>query len=124
MKVVMIMKNNDNDLFTTATLKPKPLDIEPFTDDGKEVIDIRQLLALKLFQIMMSMDKKITNGKIRDKDAEKIRLDYIKSFINACNCFNSLCKNSGVGHDFDVETLKAFIGLDYELPDVVVENPE
>ncbi|MBR2651785.1 hypothetical protein IKD56_00050 [bacterium] len=118
------MNDKDNDLFNTAIAKPKPLELTSFTDSDKKVMDIRQILALKLFQIMMSIDKKIINGKIRDKEAEKIRLEYIKSFVNACNCFNNLCKNDGVGSDFEIDVLKKFVGNDYELPDIIVENSE
>ena len=30
----------------------------------------------------------------KDKEAEKIRIDYLKTYINACNCFINLVKNT------------------------------
>ena len=77
-----------------------------------ENIDLRDVLALNLFNTINQMNDKLINGRIKDKEAEKIRIDYLKTYINACNCFINLVKNTKANTIYDKEVLKNFIDLD------------
>lgn len=77
-----------------------------------ELVDIKEVVALNLFKTITNMNKKIINGRIKDKEAEKIRLDYIKAYINACNCFNTMMKNGAIENKYSKETLINFINLE------------
>lgn len=75
-----------------------------------ELVDIREIVALNLFNTINDMNKKILNGRIKDKEAEKIRIDYLRTYINACNCFNTMVKDMRL--KYDKEQLKEFIKTD------------
>ena len=66
-----------------------------------ELVDIKEIIALNLFDTINDMNKKIVNGRIKDKEAEKIRIDYLKTYINACNCFNNMVKGMDLKYDKD-----------------------
>lgn len=76
---------------------------EPFLTDleKRKVIDeqvnLKQILSLRMFKLIQELEHKILNGRIKDKEAEKIRLEYIKTYVNACNCFNNISKGT---HNF------------------------
>ena len=44
--------------------------------------------------MIQELEHKILNGRIKDKEAEKIKLDYIKTYVNVGNCFNTLSKGT------------------------------
>ena len=77
-----------------------------------ENIDLKDVLALNLFSTINAMNDKIINGRIKDKDAEKIRIDYLKTYINAYNCFINLVKNTNAKTIYDKEILKNFADID------------
>ena len=77
-----------------------------------ENIDLRDVLLLNLFNTINSMNDKLINGRIKDKEAEKIRIDYLKTYINACNCFINLVKNTRANTIYDKKTVKAFADID------------
>ena len=86
--------------------------IEPFGEPEynydnviAELVDIKEVMTLNLFKTITSMNKKHINGRIKDKETEKIRLEYLKTYINACNCFNSMVKNSN-NTKYNKDTLK------------------
>ena len=72
--------------------------------------DLREILSLKMFKVIQDIEKKLSKGRIKDKEIEKIRIDYLRTYINACNCFMSLSKNSN--HFYNEETLRKFIDND------------
>ena len=41
-----------------------------------ERVSLKQVLSLKLFQMIQELEHKILNGRIKDKEAEKIKLEY------------------------------------------------
>lgn len=77
-----------------------------------ELVDIREIVALNLFNTINDMNKKLLNGRIKDKEAEKIRIDYLRTYINACNCFNTMVKDMQLKYSKD--TIQEFINNDNE----------
>ena len=72
--------------------------------------DLREILSLKMFKVIQDIEKKLSKGRIKDKESEKIRIDYLRTYINACNCYMSLSKNSN--NFYNEETLRKFIEND------------
>ena len=81
--------------------------IEPTGDVVGEEISLKQVLSLKIFNMIQELEHKIINGRIKDKEAEKIRLEYIKTYVNACNCFNNISKD--IDNDYDKVALTKFL---------------
>ena len=77
-------------------------------DDG-EVIPIRQLMFLRLLKVIPELENKILNGRIKDKETEKIRLEYFKVYINACNCINNFTK--GYSYNFEKDKLMDYLDV-------------
>ena len=77
-----------------------------------ELVDIREIVALNLFNTINDMNKKLLNGRIKDKEAEKIRIDYLRTYINACNCFNTMVKDMHLKYGKD--KIQEFINNDNE----------
>ena len=77
-----------------------------------ENIDLKDVILLNLFNTINSMNDKLVNGRIKDKEAEKIRIDYLKTYINACNCFINLVKNTKANTIYDKNTVKDFADID------------
>lgn len=77
-----------------------------------ELVDIREIVALNLFNTINDMNKKLLNGRIKDKEAEKIRIDYLRTYINACNCFNTMVKDMQLKYSKD--KIQEFINNDNE----------
>ena len=94
--------------------------LKPFGNDAvynydnviAENIDLRDVLLLNLFNTINSMNDKLINGRIKDKEAEKIRIDYLKTYINACNCFINLVKNTKANTIYDKNLVKDFADID------------
>lgn len=114
------MANKDmQEVFNTTKTRPiyeeTPL-IKPIGVNEDVIIeermDIREVLSLKMFKMLQEIDNKLTKGRIKDKETEKIRIDYIKTYINGCNCFMNLTKQRGVNTYYDKEILKEFINLE------------
>ena len=68
--------------------------------------------ALNLFKTINSMNNKLINGRIKDKESEKIRIDYLKTYVNACNCFINLVNKGQVNVKYDKKVLTDFINLE------------
>lgn len=115
--------NNTNSLIETSKtrdIRVKDSFSNPFSkdEDYEPQYDLREILSLKMFKVIQDLEKKLCNGRVKDKEVEKIRLDYLKTYINACNCYMSLSKNSN--HYYNEETLRKFIDND----DPIVLEPE
>lgn len=78
-----------------------------------ENIDLKDVLLLNLFNTINSMNDKLINGRIKDKEAEKIRIDYLKTYINAYNCFINLVKNTKANTIYDKKIVKAFADVNH-----------
>ena len=55
---------------------PFELDIDKDVKVIDERISLKELLSLKLFKMIQELEHKILNGRIKDKEAEKIKLEY------------------------------------------------
>lgn len=74
-------------------------------------VNLKEVVTLNLFKTINSMNNKLINGRIKDKDAEKIRIDYLKTYVSACNCFINLVSKGNVNTHYDKDKLKEFINL-------------
>ena len=77
-----------------------------------ENINLTDVLVLNLFNTINAMNDKLNNGRIKDKEAEKIRIDYLKTYINAYNCFINLVKNTNANTIYDKKIVKNFTNID------------
>ena len=77
-----------------------------------ENINLTDVLVLNLFNTINAMNDKLNNGRIKDKEAEKIRIDYLKTYINAYNCFINLVKNTNANTVYDKKIVKNFTDID------------
>ena len=77
-----------------------------------ENINLTDVLVLNLFNTINAMNDKLNNGRIKDKEAEKIRIDYLKTYINAYNCFINLVKNTNANTVYDKKIVKNFTNID------------
>ena len=123
----MIMKNNDTenvdetekidvDVYNIASAKGSLYSIDA------DEIAIRKFMMLRILRIIPEMENKILHGRIKDKETEKIRLDYIRQYINLCNCINNFTK--GASYRFEKELLKNYLDIDIADDFDFVENPE
>lgn len=78
----------------------------------EEQIDLKEVITLNLFKTINSMNNKLINGRIKDKESEKIRIDYLKTYVNACNCFINLVNKGQVNVKYDKKVLTDFINLE------------
>ena len=113
--VKKMSKKKTNNFIETSS--KREFDISPpkryswdIDKEFEERYDLREILSLKMFKVIQDLEKKLSKGRIKDKEVEKIRLDYLKTYINACNCYMSLSKNSN--HFYNEETLRKFIDND------------
>ncbi len=67
---------------------------------------------------MKKWKKKILNGPIKNPEKEKVRLDYIKSYINECNCFKSITDNKNAGTIYNPEVIKEYLDTPQEMRDI------
>ena len=118
-------ENKVNNLIETSSTREIQVRNDTFFDspyrnkeDYEPHYDLREILSLKMFKVIQDIEKKLSKGRIKDKETEKIRIDYLKTYINACNCYMSLSKNSN--KFYDEETLRKFIDND----DPIVLDPE
>ena len=70
------------------------------------------------------MEKKILNGRIKNPDAEKIRLEYIKAYINGCNCFKSITDNGNAGTIYDTDIIKEYLNTSVEMLDIEPDDDD
>ena len=111
------MNNAENDnekYFNIAEVREVKESAFNTIDKDRKVIDeqvsLKQVLSLKLFKMIQELEHKIINGRIKDKEAEKIRLEYIKTYVNACNCFNTISK--GTNNYYNKSNLMKFVDVD------------
>lgn len=100
--------------------EPKPL-FEDLNLDGAEYdynkivdteINLTEVLMLNLFKTINSMNNKLVTGRIKDKEAEKIRIDYLKTYINGVNSFINLVNKTNVNPIYSKKVLEEFIKFD------------
>lgn len=87
-------------------------------------VNLKQILFLNLYKILEEMEKKILKGRIKNPDAEKIRLEYIKAYINGCNCFKSITNNETAGTIYDTDIIKEYLDTTQEMQDIEPDTDE
>lgn len=121
----MIMKDNNIetdvesgvDVYEVASKKAT---LFALNDDDD--IAIRKFMMLRLLKIIPEIENKILHGRIKDKETEKIRIEYFKQYINICNCINNFTKDASYRVQKDM--LKNYLDFDVADDFDVVENPE
>ena len=86
--------------------------------------NLKQVLSLNLYKILEEMEKKILTGRIKNPEKEKIRLEYIKAYINGCNCFKSITDNANAGTLYDNETIKKYLETSLEMQDIEPDDDD
>lgn len=107
----------DVDVYNIASAKATMFSIN---DDSE--IAIRKFMMLRLLKIIPELENKILHGRIKDKETEKIRLDYIRQYINLCNCINNFTKDAS--YRFEKGMLKNYLDITVADDFDFVENPE
>lgn len=70
------------------------------------------------------MEKKILTGRIKNPEKEKIRLEYIKAYINGCNCFKSITDNANAGTVYKPEIIKEYLDTPQEMMDIEPDDDD
>lgn len=84
-------------------------------EDGKLLesrISLNEIIVLRQFKLIQQLDNKILNGRIKDKETEKIKIQYYKLYLDAVNTFVKLTK--GFNTQYDKEFIKDFFFADIE----------
>ena len=97
----MIMKK-DNEIETVDETEKIDVDVYDvasakatmFSINDNDEIAIRKFMMLRLLKIIPEIENKILHGRIKDKETEKIRIEYFKQYINICNCINNFTKDA------------------------------
>lgn len=111
----------DNEILIKTTEK-KETGVFSTGEDPK--VNLKQILSLNLYKILEEMEKKILKGRIKNPDAEKIRLEYIKAYINGCNCFKSITDNETAGTIYDTDIIKEYLDTTQEMQDIEPDADE
>ena len=105
-------------IFDTArikTIRENPFEIKSLDKKANgepleiiaENISLKEIMILRQFKLIQELDKKLLNGRVKDKETEKIRIQYYKLYLTAVNTFMKLTKDYDTS--FDKEIIKKFI---------------
>lgn len=88
--------------------------------------EIRSYFINTAIQTIDYMSNKAYNGRIRDDEHEKIKINQLKLIINACNVGNRILKDRQLDdYEKDIEALKNGLMMNVESDDDVIEiSPE
>lgn len=111
----------DNEILIKTTEKNES---GVFSTGEDPTINLKQILSLNLYKILEEMEKKILNGRIKNPEAEKIRLEYIKAYINGCNCFKSITDNGNAGTIYKTDVIKEYLNTPLEMLDIEPTDDE
>lgn len=91
---------------------------------GNDTVNLKQVLSLNLYKILEEMEKKILTGRIKNPEKEKIRLDYIKAYINGCNCFKSITDNGNAGTVYETDKIKNYLDTQIDMMDIEPDDDD
>ena len=75
-----------------------------------KIYDDRELILSKLNETINYLHNKAINGKIRDENKEKVKIQYFKALAYTCNVYNQIKR------DIDIEELnKKIEAMTYEI---------
>lgn len=88
--------------------------------------EIRSYFINTAIQTIDYMSNKAYNGRIRDDEHEKIKINQLKLIINACNVGNRILKDRQLDdYEKDIEALKNGLMMNVESDDDIIEiSPE
>lgn len=116
-------ENNFDKVYSTArvqTITESPFELTMFEtkEDGSpleviaENISLKEIVMLRQFKLVQELDNKICNGRIKDKEAEKLKIQYYKLYLDAVNIFMKLANSMNT--NYDKEIIKKFLHTDFE----------
>ena len=76
-----------------------------------EKVSLKEIVFLRQFKLLQELENKILNGRIKDKETEKIKLQYYKVYLNAVSIFIKLA-NSVKSPYYDKDIIEDLINLD------------
>lgn len=79
----------------------------------EEKVNIREVVFLRQFKLLQEIENKILNGRIKDKETEKIKLQYYKVYLQAISTFIQLSKGVNSIY-YDKEMLEDLINADIQ----------
>jgi len=88
--------------------------------------EIRSFFVDTAINTINYMQNKVHNGRIRNDEHEKIKIQQLKLIINACNVGNRVLKDRQLDeYEKDIEALKNGLMLNVEDDDDIIEiSPE
>lgn len=88
--------------------------------------EIRSFFINTAIQTIDYMSNKAYNGRIRDEEHEKIKINQLKLIINACNVGNRILKDRQLDdYEKDIEALKNGLMLNVDADEDIIEiSPE
>ena len=83
--------------------------------------EIRSFFINTAIETIQYMSNKAYNGRIRDEEHEKIKIQQLKLIINACNVGNRVLKDRQLDdYERDIEALKSGLLLNARANDEVI----
>lgn len=87
--------------------------------------DIRSFFVNTAIQTINYMGNKAYNGRIRNEEHEKLKIQQLKLIINACNVGNRILKDRQLDeYEKDLEALKQGFNINVESEDVIELSPD
>lgn len=84
--------------------------------------DIRSFFIDTAIQTINYMGNKAYNGRIRNEEHEKLKIQQLKLIVNACNVGNRILKDRQLDdYEKDMEALKNGLMVDVKSDDDVIE---
>ena len=116
-------ENNFDKVYSTArvqTITESPFELELFStkEDGSpleviaENVSLTEIVMLRQFKLIQELDNKITNGRIKDKESEKLKIQYYKLYLDAVNMFMKIA--NGMNTNYDKKIMENFLHTDFE----------
>ena len=76
-----------------------------------EKVSLKEIVFLRQFKLLQELENKILNDRIKEKETEKIKLQYYKVYLNAVSIFIKLA-NSVKSPYYDKDIIEDLINLD------------
>ena len=112
-KVIIMSKKNVN--------KTKKFEVSEINANSPNH-DIRSFFIDTAIQTINYMGNKAYNGRIRNEEHEKLKIQQLKLIVNACNVGNRILKDRQLDdYEKDMEALKNGLMLNVESDDEVIE---
>ena len=87
--------------------------------------DIRSFFVNTAIQTINYMGNKAYNGRIRNEEHEKLKIQQLKLIINACNVGNRILKDRQLDeYEKNLEALKQGFNINVDSEDVIELSPD